>query len=172
MLAAKDWQKYEEGYLKYGVNLSSSAKVEEMRAERKKKAKSTSIKMRPRGKMIAIILVLFTCLCGITMVWLNAYQSDINYQIYLLSQEARGIEGEISNLKVNLNSENHLDEIKEYASWNLGMTDPGQNQYVYVGDIMNSPEVDGYAEALAAQQRGIAVQKDYTLTEATMDLFG
>ncbi len=173
MLAANEWRKYEEDYLRYGIDLSPSSSVKTMREERKEKAakSSSTVKMKPRGRMIAILLVLFTCICGITMVWLNAYQSNINYNIYLLSQEANGLNGEISNLRVNFNSENHLDEIEDYASFNLGMAYPSQSQYVYVGDTIGSTEVDEYIAALSAQQRGIAIQEDHTLTEAAMDLF-
>ncbi|MBR2778575.1 MAG: cell division protein FtsL, partial [Firmicutes bacterium] len=95
---------------------------------------------------------------------------DINYNIYKLSQQANELNGEIDNLNVDIDSYNDLDEIEEYATDNLGMRYPDQSQFVHIGALMGTQEVNDYIAALAAEQRGIGIQTDYALSQAAMDL--
>lgn len=171
MLAANEWRKFEESYMKYGVNLAPEPDVQVRRAKKAKEAQKTSYKIKPRDKMIILLLILMMGVCGVALVCLHAYESNINYKIYTLNQEVNDLNGEIDNLNVDLNSYNNLDEIEDYAKENLGMDYPDQDQYIYVGDLIGSAEVNAYMAALAEQQRGVMIQNDYTLVQAARDLF-
>lgn len=167
MLAAEEWHKYEESYLKYGVELAPEVTREELR---KRAAKRTENRKRFRVKASERVMVLFLILavtiCCFAVICLQAWQSDINYNIYKLKQEANNITGQIDNLNVELNKQNQLDTIESYAAQNFALTYPDQDQYVYVVDMKGTSEVNDYVRSLAAEQRGAEVQEDLTPAEA------
>lgn len=170
MIAANEWQRFEESYVRYGLDLAPESRTDVRRERKAKAAQKTSLKVRPRDKMIILLLIFLMGVCGVVLVCLHAYESDINYNIYKLSQQANELNGEIDNLNVDINSYNDLDEIEEYATDNLGMRYPSQDQFVHIGALMGTQEVNDYVAALAAEQRGIGIQTDYTLSQAAMDL--
>lgn len=171
MIAANEWHRFEESYVRYGLDLAPAAPRTDARRERRvKAAQKTSLKVRPRDKMIILLLIFLMGVCGVVLVCLHAYESDINYDIYKLSQQVNELNGEIDNLNVDINSYNDLDDIEEYATEELGMRYPDQDQYVHIGALIGTQEVNDYVAALAAEQRGIGIQTDYTLSRAAMDL--
>ncbi len=171
MIAANEWHRFEESYVRYGLDFAPEP-AKQVRRERKEKTaqKKSSAKFKPRAKMTILLMIFLMGVCGVFLVCLHAYESDINYDIYKLSQQANELNGEIDNLNVDINSYNDLDEIQDYAQDNLGMRYPDQDQYVHIGQLIETPEVDAYIAALAAEQRGIGIQTDYTLSQAAMDL--
>jgi len=169
MSAAQEWQKYEENYLKYGVEL----RPEETEADRRRKQKAaqkkeqkSKIRVKSSDRVLVLLLIFAVAVCAFMVICLQAMQSDINYRIYTLNQEAENITGEIDNLKVTLNSKAEMKSIESYAVKNLGMTYPDQSQYEYVGDLKGSSEVNDYIESLSEEERGVKLQKDLTPAEA------
>ena len=170
MIAANEWHRFEESYVRYGLDFAPESRTDARRERKAKAAQKSSLKFRPRDKMIILLLIFLMGVCGVVLVCLHAYESDINYNIYKLSQQANELNGEIDNLNVDINSYNDLDEIEEYATDNLVKRYPEQDQFVHIGALMGTQEVNDYVAALAAEQRGIGIQTDYTLSQAAMDL--
>ena len=171
MLVAEEWHKYEESYLKYGVELAPEVTEEELRkraAQRTENRKRFRVKSNDR--VLILILILAVTICAFTVICLQAWQSDINYNIYQLNQESKNITGQIDNLNVRLNSRNQLDDIESYAVQNFALTYPDQDQYVYVVDLKGTSEVNDYIESLATEQRGAVIHKDVTPAEAASHL--
>lgn len=173
MLAANEWHKFEENYRKYGLDFQPQKSMEEFREERAAKAaaRKSSTRIKPRDKIVILLLILAIGVCGVALVCLHAYESSINYHIFQLNQEAGELNGEINNLNVELNGYSNLDEIASYATKNLGMVYPETSQYEDVSMLVGRPEVDEYIAGLTAQQRGVVADSDYTLAQAAMDLF-
>ena len=167
MLAAGEWHRYEESYLKYGVELAPEVTQEELR---KRAARRTENKKRFRirsgERVLVLLLILAVGICSFMVICLQAWQSDINYNIYKLKQEANSISGQIDNLNVELNRQNQLDTIESYAVQNFALSFPDQDQYVYIVDLKGTSEVNDYVRSLAAEQRGAEVQEDLTPAEA------
>ncbi|MGI6206346.1 MAG: cell division protein FtsL [Anaerovoracaceae bacterium] len=172
MLAAEEWRKYEEDYLRYGVELEPEPEPQpehEVKKKTRKHNKSSS-RIDARGKVVILGLIAIIGLCSLVFICLQAWKSDINYNIYTLTQEEKQLSGDIDNLNVELNSNNQLDTIEQYAQDNLGMTYPTQEQYVYVTDLKGTSEVNDYIASLAESQRGAAIQEDITPAEAASRL--
>ena len=172
MLAAEEWQKYEEDYLRYGVELEPEPEPEQK--QRKKQASEkkshSSYRVSARGRAVILGLIAVIGLCSLIFICLQAWKSDINYHIYTLTQQEKELSNDIDNLNVNLNSNNQLDKIESYAKESLGMTYPSQEQYVYVVKLKGTSEVNNYIKSLSESQRGAAIQEDISPAEAASRL--
>ncbi|MDD7409255.1 MAG: cell division protein FtsL [Anaerovoracaceae bacterium] len=173
MLAAEEWQKYEEDYLQYGVELEPEVEPEPQKGpekKRKKKKAASSYRVTAGGRLAILSLIAIIAFCAALFIGFQAWKSNINYHIYELTQQEKELSGDIDNLNVDLNSNNQLDKIETYAQQHLGMTYPMQEQYVYVVKLKGTSEVNSYIASLAASQRGAAIQKDITAAEAASRL--
>lgn len=173
MVAVGEWQKYEESYLKYGVDLQPDAEGEAARRRQKaalKRKQRPKIRVRASDKVLALILILAIAICSFAVICLEAYQSDINYNIYKINQESQQVNREIDDLSVSLNGQDEMAAIEEYASGSLGLSYPTQEQYMYVGDLKGTSDVNDYVTSLAAEQRGAEIQEDLSPAEAASRL--
>ena len=171
MLVAEEWHKYEESYLKYGVELAPKVTKEDLRKRAVRRTeKKKRFRIRSSEKVLVLLLILAVGICAFTVICLQAWQSDINYNIYTLKQKANTITGQIDNLNVELNKQNQLDAIESYAVQNFALSFPDQDQYVYIVDLKGTSEVNDYVKSLAAEQRGAEVQEDLTPAEAASRL--
>jgi cell division protein FtsL len=164
MIAANEWHKYQENYIKYGIDLTPEA------PRKKKVASKTTIRVSAQERTLILMLIAAVGICCIAMVFLQACASHINYNVYKLNQEIESVSGEIDNLNVELSGYNKLDDIEYAAQNSLGMVHPSQDQYVYVADMTGSKEVDDYIEALSDSQRGMEVKKNATVSVAAKHL--
>lgn len=176
MLAAEEWHKYEESYRKYGLDLEPEEPEEDrLRKEEEKKATAAekkTFRITSSDKILFLGIILAVAAACLFATGIMAWQSDINYNIYGLKQEAKALSGDIDNLNVELNGHNQLDYIEKTAQESFGMVYPSQDKYIYVVDKKGSSEVNEYIETLAASERGAAVQKDVTPAKAAGRLLG
>ncbi len=174
MLAAEEWRQYEESYEESYGEESPERKPAPSGTTLKKHPSSDKIqiaKRRKQSRLIALTIVLMMGICGVFLVCVNAWQTEINYQIFQLKQEKQELASQIDNLNVSLNSGSQLGDIETYAKGSLGMSYPSQEQYVYVNDLKGTSEVNRYVSALASEQRGLDVKKDTTPAQAAKHLF-
>lgn len=165
MIAAEDWHRYQEDYVKYGVDLRPEAPK-----TGKKSAEKTSLKVSAQEKAVILMLILAVGICCIAIIFLQAMASGINYKVYTLNQEIAELKGDIDNLNVTLQSQNNLSQIETYAENNLKMVYPAKDQRVAVSEIAGSAEVDAYIASLSESQKGTAVQKNVTAAAAARKL--
>lgn len=151
MIAADEWHKYQENYVKYGVAL-------EPEPERPKKvsAKESVVRVSAREKSNILLMIVMIGICAIAVIFMQAWAASIDYNIYSLEQDIHTLEGDVENLTVQLNSGGGLDYVEYYASKNLGMAYPTGDQYVYVKEYEGNAAVDAYIAELAASQRGVS----------------
>lgn len=166
MITAESWHKYQEDYVKYGVDLRP-AETEE------KKVKSTAkpaVTANPGEKLMILFVMAAVGVCCIVMIFLQAYTSDINYNIYTLNQNIAAMENDIDDLNVILQSQNNLSLIEGYATETLGMIYPESDQIVSISGLVGSEEVDTYIASLSQSQKGVAVSKKVTVAVAARQL--
>lgn len=168
MLAAEEWHRYQEDYIRYGVEL----KPEEPDVKKEKKAgqKKASVKITASEKAVVLSFILAVGLCCIAIIFLQAFTSNISYNIYELNQKIDAIEGDIDNLNVTLQSQNNLSQIEYYATNTLQMVFPEKEQCVSISGLVGSEEVDAYIAALSQSQKGVAVNKNITVAVAARKL--
>lgn len=156
MIAADEWHKYQESYVKYGIDLAPETE------ERPKKApaREPAVKISAKEKGRILLAIMAIGICCIAVIFMQACASSINYSVYSLNQEISVLEGDIDNLHVQLNSYAALDYVESYATENLGMIYPGRDQYVNVSDMEGSAEVESYIADLTAQQKGVSAAAD------------
>lgn len=165
MIAAEEWHRYQEDYVRYGVDLRP-----EQPKPKKKAAEKTSLKVSAQEKAMILMLIIAVGICCIAIIFLQAMASGINYKVYTLNQEIAELEGDIDNLNVTLQSQNNLSQIEYYAENTLMMVYPGRDQRVSVENLKGSKEVDAYIASLSESQKGIAVQKNVTAAAAARKL--
>ncbi len=167
MLAAEEWHRYQEDYVKYGVEL----KPEEPYVKKEKKGQSnSSVKISAAEKGMVLSFILSVGVCCIAIILLQAFTSNISYDIYTLNQEIDAVENDIDNLNVTLQSQNNLSQIEYYATNTLQMVYPEKEQLVSVNGLVGSEEVDAYIAALSQSQKGVAVNKNITVAAAARKL--
>lgn len=168
MLAAEEWHRYQEDYVKYGVEL----KPEEPVVKKKKNTgqKKASVKISAAEKGLVLSFILAVGICCIAIIFLQAFTSNISYDIYALNQEIDTVEGDIDNLNVTLQSQNNLSQIENYATNTLQMVYPEKEQLVSISGLVGSEEVDAYIAALSQSQKGVAVSKNVTVAVAARKL--
>lgn len=101
---------------------------EENTVLRKKKVQRSNNK--EKIKMILTTVVLF-CMCFVVM-YRYAIITEMNYNVYKQNQKYNDIKNENSNLKVQIEKELNLNNIKEIAEKELGMQKPDRYQKSYV----------------------------------------
>ena len=151
MIAADEWHKYQESYVKYGIDLAPETE------ERPKKApaREPAVKISAKEKGRILLAIMAIGICCIAVIFMQACASSINYSVYSLNQEISVLEGDIDNLHVQLNSYAALDYVENYATENLGMIYPGSDQYVDVAGMEGSAEVEAYIAELTEREKGL-----------------
>lgn len=151
MIAADEWHRYQESYVKYGIELEP-----EVERPKRESAKEPAVRVSAKEKGNILLAIIAVGVCCIAVIFMQACASSINYSIYSLNQEISVLEGDIDNLHVQLNSSAGLDYVESYAAENLGMIYPKADQYVYIETMEGSAEVEAYIADLTAQQKGVA----------------
>ena len=151
MIAADEWHKYQESYVKYGIDLEP-----EKERPKREPVKEPVIRVTAKEKGHILLVIAVIGICCIAVIFLQACASSINYSINSLNQEISVLEGDIDNLHVQLNSSSGLDYVEEYAETNLGMIYPTSEQYVYTNALVGSAEVESYIAELSLSQEGTA----------------
>lgn len=151
MIAADEWHKYQESYVKYGIDLEP-----EKERPKREPAKEPIIKVTAKEKGNILLVIAAIGICCIAIIFMQACASSINYSINALNQEINVLEGDIDNLNVQLNSCSGLDYVEDYAASQLGMIYPSNDQYIYVKNLEGSAEVEAYIAELTTAQKGIA----------------
>ena len=166
MIAADEWHKYQESYVKYGIDLEPG---EERPKREPSKEPVIRVTAKEKGNILLVIAAIE--ICCIAIIFMQACASSINYSINTLNQEINVLEGDIDNLNVQLNSCVGLDYVEDYAATQLGMIYPGNDQYIYVKSLEGSAEVEAYIAELTTVQKGItAVSAQRNVTTAAKHL--
>ncbi len=168
MIAAEEWHRYQEDYMRYGVDLTPQKPY----VRRKKKEKASALRATAKEKTTLLVLIAAAGVCCIMIIFFQACASRINYDVYTLNQEINSLSVEIGNLTAEINGFNNLDDIEYRAVNDLFMVYPEHEQYVYVDDLKGSREVENYISSLSASQRGVSVENDATVADAAKHLLG
>ena len=168
MLAAEEWHRYQEDYVRYGVELKPGEP--DVKKEKKTGQKKSSVKISAAEKTLVLSFILAVGLCCIAIIFMQAYTSNISYKIYELNQKIDVVEGDIDNLNVTLQSQNNMSQIEYYATNTLQMVYPEKEQRVSISGLVGSEEVDAYIAALSQSQKGVAVNKNITVAVAARKL--
>ena len=99
MIAADEWHKYQESYVKYGIDLEP-----EKERPKREPVKEPVIRVTAKEKGHILLVIAVIGICCIAVIFLQACASSINYSINSLNQEISVLEGDIDNLHVQLNS--------------------------------------------------------------------
>lgn len=152
MIAADEWHRYQESYVRYGINLEPEKEKPKREPEKKPVLRVTA-----KDKSNILMLIAVIGICCIAIIFMQACASDIDYSINSLNQQIDVLEGDIDNLNVQLNSASGLDYVESYAAEHLGMMYPTHDQYIYVESLQGSAEVEAYIAELTASQKGAVV---------------
>lgn len=170
MIAAEEWRKYEENYIRYGLDLQPDIN-EKREAKKNKIEERTKLKANASDRIAMLLIIFAVAFCMVAIIFFQAYAASIKYNINSLNREIDGLSNDIDNLNVELRSGSSLDSI-EYAAINdLGMVYPGTSQTVDVTKLAGSKQVDVYIESLAASQRGFIGNDSITVADAARLLF-
>ena len=98
-----------------------------------------------RDKTRIFIIILLVCAFCTGLVWLNAYQSKLQYEINSLNNRIQGLNWDLRALEVEVKKETNITNLEEKAA-ELGMVYPTFTDIVYLrGD---TPDVQDLALAL------------------------
>ncbi|MBR5228799.1 MAG: cell division protein FtsL [Firmicutes bacterium] len=165
MIAAEQWHRYQEDYIKYGIDLAPERKKPE-----RKKAEKSALRVSVYERTLILITILAIGICCVAMIFFQACASDINYSVYTLNKEISNLEGDIDNLTVELNGYNNLDDIEYVATTSLNMVYPDNSQYITVNSTAQQSQIDAYIASLTKAEKGIVVQKNATVASAARHL--
>lgn len=152
--SAEAWNSYSYARGRYK---KSEASKKTQTAAKKTKNKKRSLRLSSREKGLVLLTILLAGICCLAVIFMQAYASDINYNVYELKSEITEVEDEIDNLYGKINTGYTLDDVESYATNNLGMYFPTTDKYIYVKNIDNTEDVDKYISELSATQRGTAI---------------
>ena len=98
-----------------------------------------------RDKTKIIIVILLVCAFCVGLVWLNAYSSELQYDINSINNKIQQTSWEIRDLEVSVKSKTNITNL-ETKAMEIGMVFPDINDIVYLrGD---TPRVQDFALAL------------------------
>lgn len=95
----------------------------------KQKQKSRSY-VKTKLRLVAAVVLMFAI--GCTVMYRYALVMDINSRIRTLESKYEKLEDENSQLKIDIEEQTDLNEVKRIALEELGMRTPTSNQIVYV----------------------------------------
>ena len=95
-----------------------------------KEKKKTRAHGKAAVKVIATVVIIF--LMCFTIMYRYALATEMNYKINSLNQEYTKLKDTNSMLKVEIGEKTDLDQIREFASNELGMTAPIKTQIMHV----------------------------------------
>ncbi|MEW9123711.1 MAG: cell division protein FtsL [Thermotaleaceae bacterium] len=113
--------------------------------ERPKAEKKSKIKTAHKLQIIFSIMALVG-LC-VAVIFGYAQLTEAKYRMYYLDREAKELEGQIENLKVELESIKKTDMIEKQAKDILGMQYPQKDQIVYL-DLSDEPVLSGEEQGI------------------------
>ncbi len=102
-----------------------------------------------REKMHILLSIVFIgILCG-ALVIMAAHVGNVTYHLNNTIKENAVIEGEIENLKIQIQESSKIEVIEQKAIEQLGMNYPEASQFVYAAETEKPPE--GFAQLLKAE---------------------
>ncbi len=84
-----------------------------------------------KDKTRIFIIILLVCAFCTGLVWLNAYQSKLQYEINSINNKIQGLTWDLRALEVSVNSETNITNLEAKAT-ELGMVYPNLTDVVYL----------------------------------------
>lgn len=128
MIAAEKWYENQVRYQKYGLDMRPASEME--RTQRTKPAGAAAISWKEKAGLMLLIFVIGLLLLG--TIATTAYASKIQYDINKLTAQSDALEGEIENLKVEIESAANIRTVEQKATERLGMVYPAAYEMVYL----------------------------------------
>lgn len=128
MIAAEKWYENQVRYQKYGLDMKPASKRE--RTPKAKSAATISISWKEKVGVMMLIFVVGALLVG--TIATTAYASKVQYDINKIAAESDIVEGEIENLRVEIESAANIQTVEKKAAERLGMVYPGVCEMVYL----------------------------------------
>lgn len=97
--------------------------------ERDKKAQLSQAAL---VRTIILLMIIGALLIGI--VWMSARATEIQYSINQIKAKSSLVEDEIAMLGIKIESSNGIESVEDYATSNLKMRYPRNNQCIYLSD--------------------------------------
>jgi Cell division protein len=127
MMAAEKWYEYQDSYKRYGLDMKPrTVKRENI------KSKSSSTGINAKDKFRLMLLTVFAGVLCIGLILTTAYAANIKYNINSMIKQNDEIQGEIENLKVQIESASNIQIVEAKATSQLGMIYPTPEQLVYI----------------------------------------
>ncbi len=141
MMAAEKWYEHQTSYQKYGLEMKP---LGNRQAESFPKQVKNIINAKDKGRLMGLtVFVGLLCICLIIMA---AYSAQVKYNINGIMADSDKVQGEIENLKVELNSASNITSIEQKAEARLGMVYPKAEQITYIEGGAES--ITGFAQTL------------------------
>lgn len=90
--------------------------------------------MSPAALARTIVLLLVVGVLLIGIVWMSARATAIQYSINEIKAKSSMVEDEIAMLGIKIESANGIESVEDYATSNLKMRYPRNNQCIYLSD--------------------------------------
>lgn len=110
----------------YDINIEEP----KFRKKTKQKEKNTTIATKSKVKLVALSVVVLGVCLGILL--LNAYVSQLKYELLSLNKSKEELIEEKSLLEIKIDKMKQSDWIEQAAISQLGMSYPTQDQIIYV----------------------------------------
>jgi len=123
MIAAEQWQEYQENYQKYGFDMEPP--------KPKKPVKPKGMTMTAKDKARLMVLLIVAGVLCIGLIVATAYAASIQYDINQITAANNSLQMENENLSVQIDSANNIRTI-ETKAMKLGMVYPKKSQIVYL----------------------------------------
>lgn len=85
-----------------------------------------------RGQVWLLCLLVFTFVCGLTLVFAHGQVAVIGYRLTNLQREVAALAAENGTLEAALSELESLDRVERVATSRLGMVKPGEADVLYV----------------------------------------
>jgi len=127
MMAAEQWYEYQNSYKRYGIDMKPRTTDKQ-----DIKMKNTSTGITQKDKLHLLLLTIFVGILCVGLILTTAYAASVKYHVNSLTKENDVIQGEIENLKVEIESNNNIQIIEQKATSELGMVYPTSDQLIYI----------------------------------------
>lgn len=98
-----------------------------------------------RDRFGIIIVMIIITLILVSIVWISAFSSEIQYDINKINSQTQSMQREVQNLEVMIKSASNINNL-EARAFELGMVYPDFDQIVYLD--AGEPEIVDFAMAL------------------------
>lgn len=127
MMAAEQWYEYQNNYKRYGLDMKP-------RAQRKQqvRAKKSPALITAKDKFRLILFTFFIGILCVGLILTTAYAANVKIQTNTLIKENAVLQGEIENLKVELEKGVNIQVVEYRAMTELGMVYPNPQQLIFL----------------------------------------